>query len=346
VPSAREKEVANDDQMKELKESNKNKNKMSDDEYKRLKNAIEKSAYRGTAAFILHKIADLSQVEGYCYAGHKKLARNCGISKTTLIRYLKPLEVDGVLRIQHRVGDDEQNYYRINIDVLGIIVNPTKPIREARWKKCQQSNQLTVQQMATQLVAASVLPFFGGIQVVPTGTRMETSEKQRDRYNPCSDRYNPCSATNLAGARMETSSGIQVVPTGTRMETSSGTRMETQTDLNKGSKKNNINERVINNISKSENQNQPQQQPQTQKRDVTENPNPYPEGSVEFLMLNALTVKRPTAFTENLNPFTFSDMPPAAPEAAGGAEGDPCISMNPEIVGSQIDELLAEYCYR
>ena len=68
---------------------------------------------------VLLKLADRANDNGECWPGMGDVAATCGISKASLIRYLKKLDDMGLVQVIHRKGEDgkqQTNMYWLNME--------------------------------------------------------------------------------------------------------------------------------------------------------------------------------------------------------------------------------------
>jgi len=69
--------------------------------------------------FVLIKLADNANDEGFCWPALDHVATQCECDKSTVRRHIKKLEELGLVHVQHRTQDNAtlSNYYHLNIPV-------------------------------------------------------------------------------------------------------------------------------------------------------------------------------------------------------------------------------------
>lgn len=75
----------------------------------------EHSRAKGVALLVLLKIADFTNQDGIAYPGLERLADDCRLSVTALLRHLKTLTKLGEIIIKRRAGKYHQNVYHLMV---------------------------------------------------------------------------------------------------------------------------------------------------------------------------------------------------------------------------------------
>ena len=71
-----------------------------------------------TKKLLLLMLADRANESGLCYPSQQRLADDCEMSRSTVVRNIKELEIAGFLIIKHRTKDGVKlpNYYILQIE--------------------------------------------------------------------------------------------------------------------------------------------------------------------------------------------------------------------------------------
>lgn len=79
--------------------------------------AMETKVGNPLRKLVLIKLADNANDKGECWPSHQHIADQCEISKRSVISHIKALEAMGLVRVEHRIVNNEKrsNLYHLNL---------------------------------------------------------------------------------------------------------------------------------------------------------------------------------------------------------------------------------------
>lgn len=79
--------------------------------------AMETKVGNPLRKLVLIKLADNANDKGECWPSHQHIADQCEISKRSVINHIKALEAMGLVRVEHRIVNNEKrsNLYHLNL---------------------------------------------------------------------------------------------------------------------------------------------------------------------------------------------------------------------------------------
>lgn len=98
---------------------------------------------------VLIKLCDNASDEGYCWPSMGKIAKECELSKRSVVDQVSKLKELGLVEVTHRFKDKEQtsNGYQINIELLGrgeLLAPPSESVSLPQCTTCTQNHHLTI----------------------------------------------------------------------------------------------------------------------------------------------------------------------------------------------------------
>ncbi|MEL7441028.1 MAG: helix-turn-helix domain-containing protein [Pseudomonadota bacterium] len=98
---------------------------------------------------VLIKLCDNASDEGYCWPSMGKIAKECELSKRSIVDQVSKLKDLGLVYVTHRFKDNEQtsNGYQINIELLSrgeLLAPPSESASLPQCTVCTQNHHLTI----------------------------------------------------------------------------------------------------------------------------------------------------------------------------------------------------------
>lgn len=98
---------------------------------------------------VLIKLCDNASDEGYCWPSIGRIAKECELSKRSVIDQLNKLKEIGLIDVEHRFKNNEQtsNGYHINIEMLGrgeLLAPTSESYSLPQCTDCTQNHNLTI----------------------------------------------------------------------------------------------------------------------------------------------------------------------------------------------------------
>lgn len=113
--------------------------------------SLANSAYKqkSNIKLVLIKLCDNASDEGYCWPSMGKIAKECDLSRRSVIGQIKKLKEMGLIEVKHRYNDKEQtsNGYQINISMLEggeLLAPPSESGSPDQCMTCTQNHNLTI----------------------------------------------------------------------------------------------------------------------------------------------------------------------------------------------------------
>ena len=100
---------------------------------------------------VLIKLCDNASDEGYCWPSMGRIARECELSRRSVVDQISKLKDMGLIEVEHRFKDNEQtsNGYQINIDLLSrgeLLAPPSETHSHPPCKGFTQNHNLTIKE--------------------------------------------------------------------------------------------------------------------------------------------------------------------------------------------------------
>lgn len=98
---------------------------------------------------VLVKLCDNASDEGYCWPSMGRIAKECELSRRSVVDQISKLKDMGLIEVEHRFKDNEQtsNGYQINIDLLSmgeLLAPPSETHSHPQCKDFTQNRNLTI----------------------------------------------------------------------------------------------------------------------------------------------------------------------------------------------------------
>ena len=77
----------------------------------------DKSQHKETNLVALLALADMANIDGFCWPSHDTLAKRCRCNRRNIVYIIEKLEASGELYVEHNRGRNRSNRYMITIDV-------------------------------------------------------------------------------------------------------------------------------------------------------------------------------------------------------------------------------------
>ena len=98
---------------------------------------------------VLIKLCDNASDEGYCWPSMGRIAKECELSKRSVVDQVGKLKELGLIAVEHRFKDNEQtsNGYQINIELLSrgeLLAPPSEGLALPQCTDCTQNHHRTI----------------------------------------------------------------------------------------------------------------------------------------------------------------------------------------------------------
>lgn len=100
---------------------------------------------------VLIKLCDNASDEGYCWPSMGRIAKECELSKRSVVDQINKLKEIGLIEVKHRFKNNEQksNGYQVNIELLSggeLFAPPSESHSLPQCTDCTQNHHLTIKE--------------------------------------------------------------------------------------------------------------------------------------------------------------------------------------------------------
>ncbi len=127
--------------------------------------SLSNSAYKqkSNIKLVLIKLCDNASDEGYCWPSMGRIAKECELSKRSVVDQINKLKEIGLIEVTHRFRDNEQtsNSYQINIELLcrgELLAPPSESLALPQCTDCTQNHHLTINEPSKKNTDISLVP--------------------------------------------------------------------------------------------------------------------------------------------------------------------------------------------
>lgn len=115
---------------------------------------------------VLIKLCDNASDEGYCWPSMSRIAKECELSRRSVIDQINKLKELGLIAVNHRYNNNEQtsNGYQVNLELLArgeLLAPPSECCSLPQCKCCTQNRNLTINESSNIQASNS----FDGVSV-------------------------------------------------------------------------------------------------------------------------------------------------------------------------------------
>lgn len=127
--------------------------------------SLSNSTYKqkSNIKLVLIKLCDNASDEGYCWPSMGRIAKECELSKRSVVDQINKLKDIGLIEVTHRFKDNEQtsNSYQINIELLSggeLLAPPSESLSLPQCTDCTQNHHLTINESSLKNTDISLVP--------------------------------------------------------------------------------------------------------------------------------------------------------------------------------------------